>query len=379
MGAGAVYVHIPFCTNKCYYCDFNSYVHHGQPVDDYLAALEQEMAMTVAAEPPGPIGSVFIGGGTPTVLSPEQLKRLLTAIRTHFPDWENDCEVTVEANPGTVDAAKLAALREGGVNRLSFGAQSFDAALLKRLGRIHRPEDTIASVEAARKAGFDNVSIDLMFGLPGQTLASFQETLRMALALDLPHYSVYSLILEENTPFYTWYQQGRLALPDEDEEVAMYELAIEEMEKAGYQQYEISNFSRPGWASRHNLTYWYNEEYYGIGAGAHGYVRDNRYENVRGIRDYIERVRRGERPIAAQHAVSRQEAMENFMILGLRLRQGVEWERFRRQFGLSIQEAFPGVLSRLTEQGLVEMDGRGLRLTRRGLLLGNDVFVAFLA
>src|SRR5690606_30040725 len=142
--------------------------------------------------------------------------------------------------------------------------------------------------------------------------------------------------------------------------------------KAGYQQYEISNFSRPGWASRHNLTYWYNEEYYGIGAGAHGYVRDNRYENVRGIRDYIERVRRGERPIAAQHAVSRQEAMENFMILGLRLRQGVEWERFRRQFGLSIQEAFPGVLSRLTEQGLVEMDGRGLRLTRRGLLLGND-------
>lgn len=378
MGAGAVYVHIPFCTNKCYYCDFNSYVHHGQPVDDYLDALEQEMAMTVADDPPGPIRSVFIGGGTPTVLSPEQLTRLLVAICTHFPDWEKDCEVTVEANPGTVDAAKLAALKEGGVNRLSIGAQSFDADVLKRLGRIHRPEDTVASVAAARRAGFDNISIDLMFGLPGQTLTSFRETLQTALALELPHYSVYSLILEENTPFFTWYQQGRLPLPDEDDELAMYELAIEEMEKAGYEHYEISNFSRPGMRSRHNLTYWLHEEYYGIGAGAHGYVRQMRHENVGGIQDYIRLVRQGRRPVAACHPVSRREAMENFMMLGLRLIRGVEWERFHRQFGISIHEAFPGVVQELKAKGLIQTDGQGLRLTRRGLMLGNDVFAAFL-
>jgi len=378
LAAGAVYVHIPFCTNKCYYCDFNSYVHRGQPVDDYLAALRREMALIVSDEPPGPIRSVYIGGGTPTVLTPEQLARLLADIRTYFPQWEKDCEVTVEANPGTVDAAKLAALRDGGVNRLSIGAQSFDPVLLQRLGRIHRPEDTLASVETARRAGFENISIDLMFGLPGQTLDSFRETLRQALALNLPHYSLYSLIIEENTPFFTWYEQGRLQLPEEEDEVAMYLLAMDEMEKAGYDHYEISNFSWPGWASRHNLTYWRNEEYYGIGAGAHGYIRQQRYENVRGIGDYIRRLHQGERPVADEHLVSRQEAMENFMMLGLRMLHGVDREQFHRQFGLSIHEAFPGVLPRLEKEELLVHDGQYLRLTRRGLLFGNDVFAAFL-
>lgn len=379
MAAGAVYVHIPFCTNKCYYCDFNSYVHRGQPVDDYLEAMGREMALTVADDPPGPIRSVYIGGGTPTVLSPQQLIWLLADIRTHFPRWEKDCEVTVEANPGTVDAMKLAALLQGGVNRLSIGAQSFDAKLLKRLGRIHGPEDILASVAEARRAGFENISIDLMFGLPGQTLESFRDTLQRALALELPHYSIYSLIIEENTPFFTWYEQGRLRLPDEEEELAMYLLAIEEMEKAGYEHYEVSNFCRPGMASRHNITYWRNEEYYGIGAGAHGYVGRRRYENERGIRNYIDRLRRGERPIVHSHVVERREAMENFMMLGLRMLQGVEWERFRRQFGMSIAEAFPDVLPRLVEEGLLACDRRGLRLTRRGLLFGNEVFAAFLA
>jgi oxygen-independent coproporphyrinogen-3 oxidase len=217
-----------------------------------------------------------------------------------------------------------------------------------------------------------------MFGLPGQTVPSFRETLKVALALDLPHYSIYSLIIEENTPYYTWYRQGRLRLPDEEDELTMYLLAIEEMEKAGYQHYEISNFCRPGMASRHNLTYWRNEEYYGIGAGAHGYVQQRRYENERGIRAYIDRLRQGQRPIVHTYPVSRQEAMENFMMLGLRLRRGVEWDRFRRQFGISIREAFPDVLQNLEEEGLLEADGQGLRLTRRGLLFGNDVFAAFL-
>ncbi len=379
MGASAVYVHIPFCTNKCYYCDFNSYVHHGQPVEDYLEALIHEMALIVADEPPGEITSVFIGGGTPTVLTPQQLSRLLAAIREYFPKWTADCEVTVEANPGTVDWEKLVALREGGVTRLSMGAQSFDAALLKRLGRIHSPDDTLHSIELARKAGFENLSIDLMFGLPGQTMEQFEDTLRQALELRLPHYSVYSLIIEENTPYYTWYHQGRLALPDEDEELAMYLTAMEEMQKAGYHHYEISNFSQPRMASRHNLTYWINDEYFGLGAGAHGYLRQTRYENVRGIASYIQSLRQNKRPVVHSHTVSRQEAMENFMILGLRLCDGVEWERFFGRFQVSIRDVFPHVLENLEKEGLIEVDQKGVRLSRQGLLFGNEVFAAFLS
>lgn len=379
MGAGAVYVHIPFCTNKCYYCDFNSYVHKGQPVEDYLDALFREMELTVAEEPPGEIASVFIGGGTPTVLTPEQLARLLAAIRHYFPKWKADCEVTVEANPGTVDWEKLAALREGGVNRLSIGAQSFDVSILKRLGRIHRPEDTLRSVELARRAGFENLSIDLMFGLPDQTMEQLQDTLRQALALRLPHYSIYSLIIEENTPYYTWYHQGRLALPGEDEELAMYLTAIAEMQKAGYHHYEISNFCRPGKASRHNLTYWRNEEYYGFGAGAHGFLNQCRYENIREIGPYIQRLRLGQRPVRHSHKVSRREAMEDFMMLGLRLRDGVEWDRFRERFRVSIREVFPDVLDDLEKEGLIEVDQWGIRLSRQGLLFGNEVFASFLS
>ncbi|MBN2908559.1 oxygen-independent coproporphyrinogen III oxidase [Polycladomyces sp. WAk] len=377
MAPQAVYIHIPFCTNKCHYCDFTAYVVKGQPVDDYLSALETEMARTVEQHPPGEIRSVFIGGGTPTVLSPRQMERLCAAIRRYFPRWATDMEFTVEANPGTTEPEKLAAMREGGVNRISFGAQTFRDDLLRRIGRIHTVKDVFRSVEQARQAGFDNLSLDLIFGLPGQTLTDMEETLKTALSLRPDHISAYSLKVEEGTLFHTLYQRGELPLPPEEEEVKMYQLTRRMLDEAGLSQYEISNFAHPGKESRHNLTYWRHEEFYGLGAGAHGYVGGFRHANVRGIWEYIEKTRRGF-PTEEVHHVSRAEAMENFMIFGLRVLSGVEAGEFERRFGLPMDRVFGSVLAALQQKGLLIIDGGRVRLTEQGLLFGNEVFAAFL-
>ncbi|MBW7459754.1 radical SAM family heme chaperone HemW, partial [Paenibacillus sepulcri] len=283
----ALYIHIPFCTNKCFYCDFNSYVLKGQPVDDYLTALEHEMELTAAALPPQEIRTVFVGGGTPTVLNPVQMERFLSSVKRHFPLY-GDLEFTMEANPGTTDPDKLAAMRAGGVNRISFGVQSFDNGLLEWIGRIHNVDDVYRSIENARAAGFDNLSIDLMFGLPGQTVQLLSESVDRALALELPHYSLYGLKVEENTLFHAMYERNELPLPPEDDELAMYMLLIEKLKGAGFHHYEISNFAKPGFESRHNTTYWRNEPYYGLGAGAHGYARGERHMNIKGVQPYID-------------------------------------------------------------------------------------------
>lgn len=380
----ALYIHIPFCTNKCFYCDFNSYVVEGQPVDAYLDALEREMERTVAQLPPETIRKVFVGGGTPTVLNPAQMKRFLEAVARHFP-VAADAEFTMEANPGTTDPDKLAAMREGGVNRISFGAQSFDNGLLAAIGRIHEADDVVRSIENARRAGFENLSIDLMFGLPRQTLQQLADSVERALELDLPHYSLYSLKVEENTLFHRLYERGELPLPEEDTEVAMYAHLRERLGGAGYAQYEISNFAKPGFASRHNETYWRNEPYYGLGAGAHGYARGERHMNVKGVQAYIDAAGAG-LPRKETHAVSAREAMEDFMMVGLRMLGGVREADFRRQFGgASLADAFGPVLEKLQAQGLLERLGdnagegaSGWRLTERGIPLGNEVFGAFL-
>ncbi|WP_199624731.1 radical SAM family heme chaperone HemW [Paenibacillus alkalitolerans] len=373
----AVYVHIPFCTNKCHYCDFNSYVLKGQPVDEYLDALEREMARTVLEVPPGTIRTLFVGGGTPTVLTPEQMTRFLNMTRNNFPQRSADFECTMEANPGTTDPDKLAAMREGGVNRLSFGVQSFQPDLLSAIGRIHSVDDVYRSLENARQAGFENVSIDLIFGLPKQTLGDMEQTLDKALALELPHYSIYSLKVEENTLFHTLYERGELPLPEEDEEVAMYRLIMDRMKAAGYGQYEISNFAKPGYESKHNSVYWRNGSYYGIGAGAHGYVRGARHVNVKGIQPYIDAAKIG-LPVLEKADVSEAEAMEDFMMVGLRLLEGVSRREFHSQFGVELEDRFGPALHSLTEGGLLEETAAGYRLTDRGILLGNEVFGAFI-
>ncbi|PRX74771.1 oxygen-independent coproporphyrinogen-3 oxidase [Cohnella sp. SGD-V74] len=375
----ALYIHIPFCTNKCFYCDFNSYVAAGQPIDAYLDALENEMELTVAELPPASIDTVFVGGGTPTVLTPPQMSRFLDAVRRHFP-LAADAEFTMEANPGTTDMEKLAAMREGGVNRISFGAQTFDNGLLERIGRIHAAQDVVQSIANAKAAGFANLSIDLMFGLPNQTLEQLQDSVNKALELDLPHYSLYGLKVEENTLFYRLYQRDELPLPEEEEEVAMYEYLMERLSGAGYRHYEISNFAKPGFESRHNTVYWHNQPYYGLGAGAHGYALGQRHINIKGVQPYIDAARRG-LPRLERSDVSAEEAMGDFMMVGLRLREGVKQADFAKQFGgASMEEVYGKELARLVEQDLLErtMDGEpGYRLTSRGVLLGNEVFGAF--
>lgn len=373
----ALYIHIPFCTNKCFYCDFNSYVAAGQPIDAYLDALEHEMKLTVEALPPETIDTVFVGGGTPTVLDPKQMTRFLDSVRRHFPIASN-AEFTMEANPGTTDPEKLAAMREGGVNRISFGAQTFDEELLKTIGRIHEARDVVQSIANAKAAGFANLSIDLMFGLPNQKLEQLKDSVNKAIELDLPHYSLYGLKVEENTLFYRLYQRDELPLPEEEEELAMYEYLMERLSGEGYRQYEISNFARTGYESRHNTTYWRNEPYYGLGAGAHGYALGMRHVNIKGVQPYIDAASSA-LPRLETNPIDAEDAMGDFMMVGLRMLEGVREEDFGRQFGgASMEETFGPALSKLRKQGLLERTERGgYRLTPQGVLLGNEVFGAF--
>ncbi|MBN6186213.1 oxygen-independent coproporphyrinogen III oxidase [Aneurinibacillus sp. BA2021] len=374
----AVYIHIPFCTNKCYYCDFNSYVtKNPQLVWDYLAALNKEMEKTVRRFPPGEIQTIFVGGGTPTFLDAKQMEYFLETVARHFPQRSAEIEFTMEANPGTTDVEKLSIMKAGGVNRISFGVQSFDDELLKKIGRIHDSAQVFRSLENAKKIGFENLSIDLIFGLPDQTVARFQETLDQAFALDLPHFSSYSLKVEENTLFHTLYEKDQLPLPTEDEEVAMYERLMEQMERHGYRQYEISNFARPGFESRHNMTYWRNDYYYGIGAGAHGYVNGTRHVNAGPLAQYMQLAEK-DLPRVEQFAVTRMEAMEDHMIMGLRMMQGVSASDFSERYGTTLQAQFCPVIDELVELGLLAWTQNRLHLTKRGVPLGNEVFARFL-
>ncbi|WP_114495734.1 radical SAM family heme chaperone HemW [Fontibacillus phaseoli] len=374
----AVYIHIPFCTNKCFYCDFNSYVLKDQPVMDYLRALDREMELTVRETLPSEIKTIFVGGGTPTVLNPEEMEFFLSSVRKHFPNWAEDIEFTMEANPGTTDPEKLAVMKAGGVNRVSFGVQAFQNELLSGIGRIHNTDDVYRSLENAREAGLHNLSIDLMFGLPNQTVEMLEYSVGRALELGLPHYSIYSLKVEENTLFHTLFQKNQLPLPGEEDELKMYLLLMERMKAAGYKQYEISNFAKPGYESRHNITYWRNEDYYGLGAGAHGYVKRQRHMNIKGVNPYVEAAKQ-KLPRLEQFEVSKEEAMEDFVMVGLRMLEGIRIRNFSAQFGVSLEETFQAQLHKMTSAGLLEMheDHGGYRLSEKGILFGNEVFAEF--
>lgn len=373
----AVYIHIPFCTSKCHYCDFNSYAVLGQPVDEYLDALEREMQRTAAALPPGTIETVYVGGGTPTVLTPEQMQRFLQTVGAYFPKKSDGYEFTMEANPGTADPDKLHAMREGGVNRISFGVQSFEQSLLERIGRVHNADDVYRSLEDARHAGFGNISIDLMFGLPDQTEEMLGNSLDAALSLELQHVSIYGLKVEEHTLFHTLYMKDRLPLPEEETEARMFQTIMDRLEADGYRQYEISNFALPGYESRHNTMYWRNRAYYGIGAGAHGYTGGLRHANIKGVRQYIDAVREGF-PRSEETTVSREEAMEDFMMVGLRLMEGVRDADFQAQFGVSLDGVFGSVLDQLLNRKLLVPTENGYRLARDAIPLANIVFGEFI-
>ncbi|AUI37799.1 MULTISPECIES: radical SAM family heme chaperone HemW [Geobacillus] len=375
--AVSAYFHIPFCAHICHYCDFNKVFAAGQPIDDYLRAMDKEMAWT-AAEFGSQLKTLFIGGGTPTVLGPAQLGCLLASIHRHFQFDPQTAEFTVEANPDGLTKEKLAILRDAGVNRLSLGVQTFDDQLLQTIGRTHRRGDVIRAVALAREVGFQNISIDVMYGLPGQTLEQFTADLEAAFSLHVPHLSAYSLILEPRTIFYNEWRKGRLRLPGEEMEAEMYEAAMEQMAAAGYRQYEISNYALPGFESRHNLTYWNNEEYYGIGAGAHSYIDGVRRANIGPIRHYISAIERGQWPHRDVRRLTTREQMEEEMFLGLRKTEGVSKACFRQKFGRDLHDIFGAAIRREIENGRLEETETHIRLTKRGKLLGNEVFAAFL-
>ncbi|ATP39452.1 coproporphyrinogen III oxidase [Solibacillus sp. R5-41] len=377
--ARGVYIHIPFCHQICNYCDFNKVFFKNQPVDEYIEALGQEMEMTVVANPDAfsNVETIFLGGGTPTALSAAQIRRLTQLIVKHIP-MSNVKEFSSEANPDELTEDKLQALYDGGVNRLSMGVQSFDQSLLKKIGRTHTNDHVYETVEKAKRVGFRNISIDLMYGLPGQTLEQWQHTLEKALALKLPHYSAYSLIVEPKTIFYIQYAKGKLNLPAEDLEAEMYGVLMDTMQAHGLHQYEISNFAHEGFLSTHNKIYWDNDEYAGFGAGAHGYLQGVRYSNVAPIKKYIDILQSGKRPLLNEHVVTLDEKMEEQMFLGLRKTNGVSHEEFESKFSKPMSTYYKEIISELVEQQLVLADDLGIRLTRKGRFLGNEVFQRFL-
>ena len=374
--AKAAYIHIPFCTHICHYCDFNKVFLKGQPVDRYLDALILEMKMH-RDELKEPIETVFIGGGTPTALSSNQLERLLTAISDILPLHANP-EVTIEANPGDLDKEKLAVLKEGGINRLSIGVQSFNDELLERIGRVHRAKDVFETIDTAKQIGFKNISIDLMYGLPGQKMEDVLDSLNQTFSLDIQHCSAYSLIVEPKTVFYNLLQKGKLPLPGEDIEGEMYDLIMEKMEAHGFIQYEISNYAKPGFENRHNLVYWNNEEYFGFGAGAHGYLNGIRRANIAPVNKYIQRIEEGILPIRTETPISEKEQREEEMFLGLRKTSGVSIDVFTKKFGVSPLVFYRDQLSKLLEQQLITIENNHIRLTKKGRFLGNDVFMEFI-
>lgn len=370
----ALYIHIPFCLKRCGYCDFNSYTQL-EYVPSYMDSLKREISFYSSLK--RKITSVYIGGGTPTVLGERELSSLIDAIHKGF-DLSPDLEFTVEANPETVTAGKLKVLKEGGVNRISFGLQSFKDELLKAIGRIHTAEGFLKKYAMAREAGFDNVNVDLIFGLPGQKVEDFMDTLKKLVGLSPEHISCYSLSVEEGTKFYELQEKGQLLLPSEDEERAMYHSARHFLQENGYSHYEISNFAKAGRESRHNLVYWTYGDYLGLGAGAHSFLDGVRFYNAYGLKDYIDRVKARGEAVENRERISEEEQQAEFMILGLRLVRGVEKTKFFERFKKDLDLVFRQALEKLKDKGLILNEKDRVRLTERGLDLANEVFVEFL-
>ena len=368
----ALYVHIPFCRSKCVYCDFASYPGRESCVRQYLDALIEELRGWRGALSDHEVRTVFIGGGTPSLLDGASVARLMDGVRGCVRVCEG-AEITMEANPGTLDARRLAAYRGAGINRLSLGAQSMDDGLLRRLGRIHTADEVREAVDMARDAGFRNLGLDLMYGLPGQTQGAWLETLEAAIRLEPEHLSAYSLIVEEGTPLFDRVRRGAVSVPGDDDVIEFQRAALDRLEAAGYHRYEISNVARPGFECRHNIVYWLRGEYLGVGCAAHSLLDGVRFENPRDLDEYLAGVRRKE-----QVRLTARDEMEEALMLSTRMVRGMDLAEYRRAFGVDFEQAHEKTLARLAGLGLVKIEDGFLRLTRSGLELQNAVVVELL-
>jgi oxygen-independent coproporphyrinogen III oxidase len=380
----SLYIHIPYCLSKCPYCDFNSHVVAEIPEQAYVDALLSELAHYGELEEwrGRTAQSIFFGGGTPSTFKPESIGKLLAWVAATFP-VEGDCEITLEANPGTVDSAKFLGYRDAGINRISLGVQSFQPRLLKFLGRIHGVGEARSALQIVQRAKFDSFSLDLIYANPGQTIDELAEDLDNALAFQPPHLSAYNLTFEEGTPFHHEYRAGNMSSLSEDAEIAMAELIETKLAAAGLLRYEISNYARPNCHSRHNSNYWRGGDYLGLGAGAHSYRRNpdhrtgRRWSNEKNPAKYMAQVGEAHQAIADLEELDRNKAAAEFMFLGLRMIEGISPVVFRERFGEFPWEAFPRIKD-LIEATLLEVRHGFLRLTKKGLLVANSIFVEFM-
>lgn len=383
-GPLGVYVHVPFCAHKCFYCDFTAYVQRPDRIASFMEALAAESAHV--SRQPGVAGrraaTLYLGGGTPSVLSGPDMQRLIESVTAALP-LAGPAEVTAEANPETLDAEKLAGYRSAGVNRISIGLQAWDDGLLRLLGRRHTVAGFLASFRQAREAGFANINVDLIFGLPGQTVAVWRETLDRVIGLGPEHVSAYGLQVEEGTAFWRWANEGRFGargvpLPDEDAQAEMYLAAREMLSAAGYEHYEISNFARPGFRSTHNVLYWLNREYLGLGPAAHSHIGRRRWANAARLDRYRALTAAGLPPVEETEELTVEREMSDTIILGLRLLEGVDLASFAARFGRDLRDVYAAEVEDLLARGLLAFDLGRLRLTERALPVANRVFARFL-
>lgn len=375
-----LYLHIPFCVRKCAYCDFLSSPENGETIENYVEALIREIKAYRSLSPNDRVVTIFMGGGTPSILEGGQMKLIFEALRESF-DLAEDVEITVEANPGTVTPEKLSAYREAGINRISFGLQSADDEELKLLGRIHTFEEFLESYEMARNAGFSNINVDLISAIPKQTMESWEETLRKVIRLHPEHISAYSLIIEEGTLFAKLYGEDgsrREELPGEEEERCIYKRTEELLEEAGYHRYEISNYAKKGYECRHNLGYWERKNYLGLGLGASSLIDNVRFSNTEQLREYLKESGNPEKIRRNIEQLDTTAQKEEFIFLGLRKMKGISTEVFERTFGESVWDCYGKNIRRMITLGLLEQSRDDLRLTKKGIDISNYVFAEIL-
>ena len=383
-----LYIHIPFCKRKCEYCDFKSYAGKEELVDEYIKWLKYEVKEVGEGnrldyennlDKLAIVKTIYIGGGTPSLIDSKYINEILEVVKQNY-TLENDLEITIEVNPGTVNQEKLEQYKKSGINRLSIGLQSTHDRLLKKLGRIHNYEEFLNTFELARKVGFENINVDLMLGLPEQSIEDLKESVEEVIKLNPEHISVYSLIVEEGTPFYKKLEENELELPKEEIERKMYWTVKQELEKAGYIHYEISNFAKAGFESKHNLSCWNQEEYIGFGTSAHSYTNNVRYSNIDSMEEYIDNFKKESEAdnFVFHEKQNKDSKMKEFMMLGLRKIEGVSIKEFKNRFTLNPIFVYRKELEKLVTEELIEIDGDKIKLTNKGLDLANLVWEEFI-
>ena len=375
MTAAGIYIHIPFCSSRCSYCDFATGLFQQELAERYVRALVEDIRLSRYSG--DIVDTIYFGGGTPSLLAPSQLESILATVHDCF-KIDPHSEITLEINPGSVNEEKLRAFRSLGVNRASFGAQTFDDAELAKLGRSHTTADTVKAFADLRGVGFENVSFDLIAGLPGQTLAGWERNISQALDLRPEHLSFYLLEVHSGTPLAEHIRRRIQPEPDDDLAGVMYQWMLQQAADAGYEHYEISNLCQPGFHSRHNVKYWTGEAYYGFGCSAHSYDgATRRWSNHRDVLKYVSVIENGESAVVDEQQLSQTDVRAEAVFLGMRLMQGIDLRRYRESFGVDLRDEHAEDLDRFCKAGLVELDGDLIRLTRTGALLSNEVFAAF--